>query len=121
MKTSLLVVSLAAVFSLSVASRVLAGEGAPAAEMEFCPHPSTWFNQERYNDDPAGWGPRHRVRESNGLNLKQSIEILDNEIQCNRHYRQDRNANPQDKERLQQLRRKKAELELKLAETIMAS
>lgn len=31
MKTSLLVVSLAAVFSLSVAPRVLAGEGAPAA------------------------------------------------------------------------------------------
>jgi hypothetical protein len=23
--------------------------------MEFIPHPSTWFNQERFNDDPATW------------------------------------------------------------------
>jgi len=24
---------------------------------DFCPHPATWFNQERYNDDPATWNP----------------------------------------------------------------
>jgi hypothetical protein len=21
----------------------------------YCPHPATWFNQERFNDDPATW------------------------------------------------------------------
>jgi len=26
-----------------------------APSKEFCPHPSTWFNQERYNDDPSTW------------------------------------------------------------------
>lgn len=26
--------------------------------LDFCPHPSTWFHQERYNDDPAAWAPR---------------------------------------------------------------
>jgi len=24
---------------------------------DFCPHPATWFNQERYKDDPATWNP----------------------------------------------------------------
>ena len=24
----------------------------------FCPHPATWFNQQRYNDDPATWAPK---------------------------------------------------------------
>lgn len=26
-----------------------------AVDIQFCPHPSTWFNQERFNDDPATW------------------------------------------------------------------
>lgn len=26
-------------------------------ELEFCPHPATWFNQDRYNDDPSTWKP----------------------------------------------------------------
>ena len=25
-------------------------------EINFCPHASTWFNQERFNDDPKAWG-----------------------------------------------------------------
>ncbi|MEO5713587.1 MAG: hypothetical protein ABIT37_08855 [Luteolibacter sp.] len=24
-------------------------------EMRFIPHPATWFNQQRFNDDPKGW------------------------------------------------------------------
>lgn len=27
----------------------------PDNEKQFIPHPSTWFNQERYNDDPETW------------------------------------------------------------------
>lgn len=26
-----------------------------AGDLDFCPHPSTWFNQQRYNDDPKTW------------------------------------------------------------------
>lgn len=29
--------------------------------LQFCPHPSTWFNQQRYNDNPDTWGPRESV------------------------------------------------------------
>ncbi len=32
-----------------------AWEGAPREEMRFCPMPATWFNQERFNDDPDTW------------------------------------------------------------------
>jgi hypothetical protein len=27
----------------------------PAAERQYCPHPATWFNQGRYDDDPKEW------------------------------------------------------------------
>lgn len=29
--------------------------GTPKAKGDFCPHPSTWLNQGRYDDDPATW------------------------------------------------------------------
>lgn len=29
-------------------------------DMAFCPHPATWFNDERYNDDPSTWNPRQQ-------------------------------------------------------------
>lgn len=30
---------------------------ARGSNLNFVPHPSTWFNQERFNDDPATWKP----------------------------------------------------------------
>lgn len=32
----------------------------------FTPHPSTWFNQERYNDDPSTWASQHFKTNGNG-------------------------------------------------------
>lgn len=26
-----------------------------SCEMRYCPHPATWYNDERYNDDPSMW------------------------------------------------------------------
>jgi Helix-turn-helix domain len=37
----------------------------PQSERRFIPHPSTWFNQERFNDDPLTWqreGQREKGR-----------------------------------------------------------
>lgn len=28
----------------------------PKAKGEFCPHPATWLNEDRWEDDPATWG-----------------------------------------------------------------
>jgi len=33
-------------------------------EKQFIPHPSTWFNEERYNDDPETW--RHESKPEKG-------------------------------------------------------
>ena len=30
---------------------------ARAGNLDFVPHPATWFNQERFNDDPSTWKP----------------------------------------------------------------
>lgn len=36
--------------------------------MEFVPHPATWFNQERYDDSPATWYPSSRNGEPTSTN-----------------------------------------------------
>jgi hypothetical protein len=35
----------------------------------YCPNPATWFNQERYNDDPETWSPK-----SNGKKPKEGTD-----------------------------------------------
>ncbi len=35
--------------------KTIAFAKARGGDLDFCPHPSTWFNQERYNDDPKTW------------------------------------------------------------------
>lgn len=37
------------------------------ADMKFTPHPATWFNQQRFNDDPATWVDV--VKKYNGPNI----------------------------------------------------
>lgn len=36
------------------------------------PHPATWFNQERYNDDPAAWQRKNPVSSSPGFGLQKN-------------------------------------------------
>lgn len=38
--------------------------------VEFIPHPTTWFNQQRFNDDPATW------RRTGGANIKPAPAII---------------------------------------------
>ena len=41
-------------------------------DLTFCPHPATWFNQERYNDDPSTWksnGTHQRPTATDNRNL----------------------------------------------------
>lgn len=35
-------------------------------DLSFCPNPSTWFNQERFNDDPKTWKPNDNRSTSSG-------------------------------------------------------
>ena len=36
-------------------------------DINFCAHPSTWFHQERFADDPAGWGLGKEVKAITGI------------------------------------------------------
>lgn len=36
-------------------ARMLAFAQSPKARSQFCPHPSTWLNEGRYDDDPETW------------------------------------------------------------------
>lgn len=40
-----------------VLERTMAFSAARRGNIEFVPNPATWFNQERFNDDPATWKP----------------------------------------------------------------
>ncbi len=44
----------------------------PEPERQYVPHPATWFNSGRYEDDPAAW-----VRRANGINA-QPVRVGDN-------------------------------------------
>lgn len=55
-------------------------------DMEFCPHPATWFNQSRYNDDPSTWRrngdpqPAQAPAQTSIWEKKQQIEIIKQQI-----------------------------------------
>lgn len=40
---------------------------APKSELQYCPHPATWFNQERYNDEPETWNREARTERKAGI------------------------------------------------------
>jgi hypothetical protein len=44
--------------------RMTAFSRSPKADGEFCPHPSTWLNQGRYDDDPETWKDRASAKTS---------------------------------------------------------
>ena len=45
------------------------------ADLQYIPHPATWFNQERYNDDPRTW-----TRGENGKDLFSGIRQVQREL-----------------------------------------
>ena len=60
---------------------------------DYCPHPATWFNQERYNDDPSTWGPRGSEHQQDRRTfLEHEIKRLRDEL----HYEHDRTMRPND-------------------------
>jgi hypothetical protein len=50
------------------------------ADMQFVPHPSTWFNQERYNDDPNTWNKSS----GNGPKVSSSVQAIQDQKEYER-------------------------------------
>src|SRR5678815_4026053 len=42
---------------IDLAVKTLADLWKNETDKQFCPHPATWFNQERFNDEPETWKP----------------------------------------------------------------
>lgn len=45
-------------FEKLLAATVTYSQARRGQDNSFTPHPATWFNQERYNDDPREWAPK---------------------------------------------------------------
>jgi hypothetical protein len=67
----------------NVLERTMAYAKARNGDLDFVPNPATWFNQERFNDDPVTWQPREVL---NGLSpaARKQAEI----DKANREYRE---------------------------------
>lgn len=99
--------------------------GASRDDMAYCPHPKTWFSQERYLDDPAEWHRPSRRRESAGPVYKQ-IEAVEELIlghRCNPNSRlyEERPATPEMVAEYKKLKTKLADLRKQQSEAILAS
>lgn len=57
------------------ATKIFASAWVGATDLNFCPHPATWFGQHRFNDDPATWvrAEGKKVPESN--QIKETIHV----------------------------------------------
>lgn len=47
-------------------ARMLAFAQSPKAKGQYCPHPATWLNEGRYDDDPETWKSKHGQRSDIG-------------------------------------------------------
>lgn len=48
---------------------------ARAGNIEFVPHPATWFNQERFNDDPSTWRPSDNGKVPRTPDKREKIDV----------------------------------------------
>ena len=49
--------------------------GVKGEPFRFCPHPATWFNQERYSDDPETWARPHDDKKPDWRNLEKRSNV----------------------------------------------
>jgi hypothetical protein len=57
-------------------------EARKGQDIQFTPHPATWFNQERFNDDPATWvNHSHSHKPSNGISPSVQAMIDSKELE----------------------------------------
>lgn len=97
--------------------------GAPKADLVYCPHPATWFNNERYNGDPELW-KRSTPRVNLG-SLPMQIKAIEEDIDrhpCNPDNRDDFTPiSPELKAKYKQLTSKLAALREQRTQAILAA
>jgi hypothetical protein len=42
-------------------------------DLSFCPHPTTWFNQQRFNDDPSTWKRKNGTHQQGNTSSNRNL------------------------------------------------
>lgn len=95
--------------------------GATKDDFQYCPYPQTWFNDERYLEDPKEW--ERRKRNGNGAPIHKQIEALESLIaghRCNPRY-VNYAPTPELQVEYKQAKAKLAELQKQQSQAILAS
>lgn len=92
-------------------------------DMQFCPHPATWFHNERFNDDPATWVRKESAQSLGPLHGQiKAIEEAIARHPCNPDSRfHDEDASPALREGYKSLKTKLEILKKRHTEAIMVS
>lgn len=77
------------------------------ADHQFIPHPATWFNQERWDDDPAEWRVGDSLRSAAQKELERVQRAIDT---ITGNYQGLQTPTPDDRDKLRVLVAKKKEL-----------
>lgn len=62
-------------------------EARSGEDEQFTPYPSTWFNQQRYNDDPATWKPTSSKPSKDGSKRQPFVSELRTQLEVKRDLR----------------------------------
>jgi hypothetical protein len=70
---------------IETATRQFATAWAGQSDLQYCPHPATWFNQERYLEDPCTWNrePDGHDRRKLEKELEQLEYLYDSDVGFN--------------------------------------
>lgn len=94
-------------------------------EQRYCPHPAKWFAEERYDDDPATWGPAPAANQnavSSTVSIPQQIRNLDELIaEAQSKYEQSLNPSEGLRNQLRTWKKTRLELRKRLAEASVSA
>lgn len=99
--------------------------GANRDEFQYCPHPQTWFNDERYLEDPKEWERRKRNGKGE-VPIHKQIEAMEESLsknRCNHNstYYDPARQTPEQLAEYKQIKGKLAELRKQQSQAILAS
>lgn len=57
------------------ATKLFAAAWIGTTELNFCPHPATWYGQHRFNDDPATWARAETKKAPEASQIQETIQV----------------------------------------------
>lgn len=57
------------------ATKLFAAAWIGTTDLNFCPHPATWYGQHRFNDDPATWARAETKKAPEASQIQETIQV----------------------------------------------